>query len=391
MIELQLKPREEVRIKAGHLWVYRDELVHVPEADGGTLVRVITHDGTSLGTGFYNPISKIAVRMLGGEVEVADEAFFTNRIRQAQTLRERVLPGETAYRVVFGEADLMSGLIIDRYNNVFVLQMLAAGMDIRIKEIIAAIRNVFPEVVGIIEKNTMQTRVKEGIEMREGLVWGEVSEFVDIVENGILLRIDLHGGQKTGYFLDQKINRRMVGSLSKGKRVLDCFCNVGGFALNAANGGATEAVGVDSSVAAVEAARRNAELNGFTNARFEKANVFDDLRARIEREERWDIIVLDPPSFAKARNAIKGALAGYAELNRTAMKLLSTNGILVTASCTQLVPELTLMDIMYREAARLRKRLRLLHRGEQAPDHPVLLAMPETQYLKFLVFDVIDT
>ncbi|MDZ4746543.1 MAG: class I SAM-dependent rRNA methyltransferase [bacterium] len=390
MIELQLKPREEARIKAGHLWVYRDELVEVPEADAGSLARVRTYDGTSLGTGFYNPISKIAVRMLGAEVEVADDAFFTRRFRQAQALRERVLPGESAYRVVFGEADLMSGLIVDRYNKVFVIQMLAAGMDIRIDAIIAAIRAVFPDVEGIIEKNTMQTRVKEGIEMREGVVWGSVGESVDIKENGILLRIDLIGGQKTGYFLDQKMNRRTVGALSHGKRVLDCFCNVGGFALNAAMGGAAEAVGIDSSTAAVEAATRNAELNGFTNARFEKANVFDDLRARIAREEQWDIIVLDPPSFAKARSAIKGALAGYAELNRTAMKLLSTNGILVTASCTQLVPESTLMDIMYREAARLRKRLRLLHRGEQAPDHPILLAMPETQYLKFLVFDVID-
>jgi len=390
MIELQLKPREEARIKAGHLWVYRDELVEVPEADAGSLARVRTYDGTSLGTGFYNPISKIAVRMLGAEVEVADDAFFTRRFRQAQALRERVLPGESAYRVVFGEADLMSGLIVDRYNKVFVIQMLAAGMDIRIDAIIAAIRAVFPDVEGIIEKNTMQTRVKEGIEMREGVVWGSVGESVDIKENGILLRIDLIGGQKTGYFLDQKMNRRAVGALSHGKRVLDCFCNVGGFALNAAMGGAAEAVGIDSSTAAVEAATRNAELNGFTNARFEKANVFDDLRARIAREEQWDIIVLDPPSFAKARSAIKGALAGYAELNRTAMKLLSTNGILVTASCTQLVPESTLMDIMYREAARLRKRLRLLHRGEQAPDHPILLAMPETQYLKFLVFDVID-
>lgn len=390
MLELQLRPREDSRIKEGHLWVYRDELRAVPEAPGGTLVRVLSFEGGSLGTGFYNPVSKIAVRMLGGEEDLADEAFFTRRLQQAQNLRERILPGETAYRVLFGEADLMSGLIIDRYNNFFVLQMLAAGMDVRLNAIIAAIRNVFPDVEGILEKNTMQTRVKEGIEMREGIVWGKVPESVDIVENGVVLRIDLHGGQKTGYFLDQKINRRVIGSLSQGKRVLDCFCNVGGFALNAAKNGATEAVGIDSSAVAVDAATRNASLNGFANARFEKANVFDDLRGRVERGEVWDLIVLDPPSFAKSRNAVKGAMAGYSELNRTAMKLLSPNGILVTASCTQLVPEATLMDIMYTEAARLRKRLRLLHRGEQAPDHPILLAMPETQYLKFLVFDVIE-
>jgi len=388
MLTLTLRPREERRIKEGHLWVYKDELSHAPDAEPGTLVRVSAHDGASLGTGFYNPLSKIAVRMLACEEERADTEFFVKRIRQAKSLRDRMLPNEEGYRVVFGEADLLSGLIIDKYNDYLVLQMLSAGMDIRKLHIIEALREVFPDVKGIIEKNTAQTRKKEGLELVDAVVWGTVPDVVRFHENGLELEINLATGQKTGYFLDQKINRRVVGSLSKGKTVLDCFCNVGGFALNAALGGASEAVGVDSSALAVEAATRNAEINGLSNCRFEKANVFDLLREHVQQERTWDIIVLDPPSFAKSRTAIRGAQAGYAELNRTAMKLLRPGGLLVSASCTQLVPEHDLLDIIYRESARIRKRLRLVHRGSQAPDHPVLLAMPETQYLKFLVFEV---
>jgi 23S rRNA (cytosine1962-C5)-methyltransferase len=208
-------------------------------------------------------------------------------------------------------------------------------------------------------------------------------------ENGLALEIDLVAGQKTGYFLDQKLNRRVVGSLSSGRRVLDCFCNVGGFALNAAAGGASLALGIDSSAAAVQGALRHAEINGLVNCTFEQANVFDLLREHVQQGITWDMVILDPPSFAKSRSAIRGALAGYAELNRTAMKLLGPGGMLVSSSCTQLVSEHDLLDILYRESARIRKRLRLVHRGSQAPDHPVLLAMPETQYLKFLVFEVL--
>jgi len=385
-----MRPREEQRIKSGHLWVYRNELSDVIPAESGALVRVSTFDGASMGTGFYNPQSKIAIRLLGGEIENVDTDFFIQRIGAAQAVRERVLPGETAYRVVFGEADLMSGLIVDRYGDYLVVQTLAAGMDRRMPQIVDALLAVFPNVKGIVEKNMAATRTREGLDLREGVIRGTVPDTVDIVENGLNLRIDLAGGQKTGYFLDQKINRRTVASFAEGKRVLDCFCNVGGFALNAARAGAAEAVGIDSSAAAVAAARRNAELNGLANCRFEQANVFDLLREQVQQGRTWDIVVLDPPSFAKSRSAVKGAQAGYAELNRTAMKLLAPGGLLVSASCTQLVPESMLMDILYRESARLRRRLRLLHRGGQAPDHPVLLAMPETQYLKFLVFDVVQ-
>ena len=387
---LRLKPHEHHRIADGHLWVFRNELADAPPEELGALVRVESSEGRSLGTGFSNPHSKIAVRMLGADVDDVGVAFFTQRLRQALALRQRLLPDAQAYRVIFGEADLMSGLIIDQYDTTIVMQMLAAGMDVRRDLIIEAIREVMPDVTGIIEKNAVKVREKEGLDLREGVVWGTVPDRVRFEENEVTIDIDLLGGQKTGYFLDQKVNRATIASLSNGKRVLDCFCNVGGFALNAAKGGAREVVGVDSSAAAIEQARHHAEINDLQQCQFEQANVFDLLRQHVDEGRQWDIIILDPPSFAKSRKALKGARAGYAELNRTAMKLLAPGGLLVSASCTQLVPEHDLMDLIYREAARLRKRLRLVHRSGQAPDHPVLLAMPETLYLKFLVFDVVD-
>lgn len=389
MHTLRLRPKEHHRIVEGHLWVFRDELREYPEVPAGTLVGVESHDGTPLGVGFYHPTSKIAVRMLGTDRTTIDADFFAERFAAARALRTRMMPNEDAYRLVFGEADLLSGLIIDIYGSVAVLQMLAAGMDLRRELIVEALLRTLPHLTGIVERNSMKVREKEGLELRDGILWGSVPDRVRFIENGIQLEVDLIGGQKTGYFLDQKTNRAFVGRLSAGKRVLDCFCNVGGFALNAAVGGAALAVGVDSSAAAVQAAERHAQLNQLTNCEFVQANVFDLLRQYVTEGHTWDIVILDPPSFAKSRQAVSGARAGYSELNRTALKLLRPGGLLVSASCTQLVAEHDLMDIIYTEAARVRRRLRLVHRGEQAADHPVLLAMPETQYLKFLVFDVL--
>lgn len=389
MLTLTLKPREERRLREGHLWAFRDELVEAPAAEPGELVRLVAHDGTLVGCGFYNPLSKIAVRLVGGDVDAVDVDFFVRRFTSSRDLRRLVLPGEEAYRLIFGEADMLSGLIVDIYGQYAAIQMLSAGMDRAKPLIVEALRTVLPDLKGIIEKNTAQTRKKEGLELLDAIIWGAVPERVHVRENGLALEIDLVAGQKTGYFLDQKLNRRVVGSLSSGRRVLDCFCNVGGFALNAAAGSASLALGVDSSASAIQGARRHAEINELSNCTFEQANVFDLLREHVQQGISWDMVILDPPSFAKSRNAIRGALAGYAELNRTAMKLLGPGGMLVSSSCTQLVSEHDLLDILYRESARIRKRLRLVHRGSQAPDHPVLLAMPETQYLKFLVFEVL--
>jgi 23S rRNA (cytosine1962-C5)-methyltransferase len=252
-----------------------------------------------------------------------------------------------------------------------------------------ALRRVFPNLQAIVEKNTARVRELEGLDLRDGVVYGTIPTPLDIVEYGVTIRLDLVGGQKTGYFLDQKTNRTVIARMAAGKRVLDCFCNVGGFALHAGKAGASSVLGIDSSAAAIEAARQNAALNNLDTVQFQVANVFDSLRDAAARGEQWDIIILDPPSFAKKRSSVDRAVAGYSELNRLALKLLQPGGILVSASCTQLVHESMLLDILYREAARLKRRLRLLYRGTQAADHPVLLGMPETQYLKFLVFDVI--
>ena len=390
MLTIRLRPREHQRIAEGHLWIFRNEISTLPEAPAGTLVVVERSDGKVIGTGFYNPHSKIAVRLLGGVHDAADANFFAERFRRALEMRQRLTGRAEAFRLVYGEADLLSGLIVDRFGDVAVVQMMAAGMDVRRNEIVEALRTVMPDLKGIVERNTMATRKKEGLELREGVLWGSVPDRVQFRENNVVIETDLLSGQKTGYFLDQRLNRLFVQQQAQNRSVLDCFCNVGGFALNAAVGGASRALGIDSSAAAVQQAKENARLNGLENCTFEQANVFDFLRDQVAAEQKWDMVILDPPSFAKSRDALPGARAGYAEINRQAMKCLAPGGWLVTASCTQLVSEYDFMDIIYAEAARLGRRLRLLHRGQQGPDHPVLLAMPETMYLKFLVFDVVS-
>lgn len=389
MTTISLRPKADGRLRAGHLWVFRDELAESPNLPPASLVTVVGADGTSYGTGFYHPTSRIAVRLLATHETTIDVAFVEQRLRNAIALRDRMLPNEPMRRLMFGESDLMSGLIIDQYGPVVVVQMLSAGMDSLRHDLVAAIRQVIPDVVCIVEKNTARVRLLEGLDQREGVLFGMLPAIVTSTENGLTYHLDLAGGQKTGYFLDQKLNRRVVGSLSAGKTVLDCFCNVGGFAINAAAGGAAAVTGIDSSSSAIESARRNAAANNL-DITFRQVNAFDALREYVAEGQRFDCIVLDPPSFAKTRSATDRARAGYAELNRTAMKCLSDDGILVTASCTQVVHESMFFDILYTEAARLRKRLRLLHRGGQSPDHPILLSMPETQYLKFLVFDVVN-
>ncbi len=389
MKTVQLRPREHYRLIEGHQWIFRNELQQATDAEPGEVVMVLTNDGRELGIGFYHPTSRISVRMAGAPSETVNTEYFEQRIRRALRLRQHYMPEAQAYRVVFGEADMLGGLIVDRFADTLVLQTFSAGMDMRLSMIVQALLHVLPNTTGIIERNTMATRRKEGLPLREGVLYGDVPNTVKFTENNIVLEASVHTGQKTGYFLDQSVNRRWVQDHSRGLRVLDAFCNVGGFALHAASGGATSVLGVDSSAIAIEQAQRHARMNALDTVQFLQANVFDVLREHAQQGITWDMIILDPPSFAKSRDARSGARAGYAELNRSALKLLRSGGQLITSSCTQLVPEYELMDIVYAEAARLRIPLRLVHRGVQAPDHPVLLAMPETSYLKFLVFDVL--
>lgn len=389
MTILRLKKNHDRRVRTGHLWVFSNEVAEMPELPAGALVEVQAHDGESFGTGLFNPASLIAVRLLQSDDTELDLAFFTERFESAKRYRERIFSGEHAYRFVFGESDFLPGLIIDRYDGYFAFQVLSAGMEQRIPLIIEALLRVFPEAKGIIEKNTSRLREIEGLELREGVLWGEVPDEILMQENGITFGINLPQGQKTGYFLDQKLNRRRVQELAKGLRVLDCFTNQGGFALNAARGGASHVLGIDSSAQAIERCRRNVELNGFSNIEFAEEEVFDYLKREVDAGSKWDMVVLDPPAFTKSRKQIHAAKRGYEKINRLGIQLLPPEGLLVTGSCSHHISDEVFLDIVYEQALREGRQLRLVFRGNQSPDHPVLFSMPETLYLKFLVFEVL--
>ncbi len=388
MIQLQLKSGAHRRIRDGHLWVFRDELVQMPEATPGTMVQVHTDYGYDLGLGLYNPQSQIVVRML--KTHTWNRQLLVDRLRHSLALRERLFAPEQAYRLVFGESDMLPGLIVDRYADYLSIQLLSAGMDLLRAEIVEALLEVLPNTRGIIARNDSQLRAKEGLERENVVLWGEIPDEIDMVENGLHYSISLSEGQKTGTFLDQRVNRRTVASLAKGLRVLDCFCNQGGFALNAAAGGAADALGIDSSQLAVQSSARNAALNGLSQARFECHDVFDFLKAQAAANQKWDMVILDPPAFTKSKAQVKSALRGYAEINRQALKIISHGGFLVSASCSHHVSEEMLMKVVAEEGRRINRRLCLIHRGMQSPCHPIYLPMPETSYLKFFVFEVQD-
>jgi 23S rRNA (cytosine1962-C5)-methyltransferase len=300
---------------------------------------------------------------------------------------------------VFGESDFLPGLVIDRYSDAeadyFVLQTLSVGMDMRKDTICEALRSVFPNTKAIIEKNNSALRKHDGLDQRESVLWGEVPEKIQMTENGVVSALSLMEGQKTGYFLDQKLNRLKVKELASGLRVLDCFTNQGGFALHAALGGAVSALGLDSSASAIERCRTNAQVNKVDEkTTFECEEVLDYLHAAADRfttsgERLWDMIILDPPAFAKSRAQVPQAKRGYAKINRMALRILPPGGFLVTGSCSHHVSEETLLGVIQEEAQRERRRLRLVFRGGQSPCHPVLASMPETAYLKFFVFEVV--
>lgn len=390
---LTLKPKSHNRVRGGHLWVFRDEFSSLPDIPAGSVVRVQTDYGYDLGVGFYHPANQIAVRLLRHSSTVNEE-FFAQRIAQALRLRERLFPTEPSYRLVFGESDFLPGLIIDRYHDsssgadYLAAQLLSAGMEAHKQQIVAALRQVLPNVRGIIAKNDSQLRAKEGLPKQEELLFGEIPESIAIQENGVQLALSLLHGQKTGYFLDQRLNRATVAWLAKGLRVLDCFTNQGGFVLNAALGGAHEAVGVDISATAIEACNRNAKLNNLSNCSFVVADVFEYLKEQAQSANKWDMVILDPPAFTKSKANIPQAKRGYAEINRQALKLIPSGGFLVSSSCSHHISEEMLLDVIHEESRRINRRLKLIMRGMQSPCHPIYLPMPETRYLKFFVFEV---
>lgn len=384
---ISLKRNADNRIKFGHLWVFSNELQEIPKLQPGVVVKVVDSNQKSYGFGFYNPASLISVRLLKTEIFPSVQLFI-ERIAIAKALRQSLLGDIEMCRLVFGESDLLPGLIIDKYSNYFAVQILSAGMELMKSEIVQALLEIFPETKGIIEKNDTKLREIEGLPLISTVLFGEIPEKFISQEQGVQLELSLSEGQKTGYFLDQRINRKFVRTISRGLSVLDCYTNQGGFALNAGIGGAEKIAAIDCSETALNAVSRNAELNGLKIETI-KADVAEYLSKAVERNEKWDMIILDPPAFAKNRKSVPKAKAAYAKINRLAMKMLNPNGYLIASSCSHHVFEDVFKDAIYRESCKLGKQLKQVYRGGQSPDHPILLSLPETQYLKFFVFQVV--
>jgi len=377
-------------VQEGHPWIFQGEVEEVRgEFAPGDIVTVVDFRGRFLGKGYINPASQILVRILTDRDEPVDRDFFRRRLERAWAYRQRLLPDTGACRVVFGEADFLPGLIVDKFSDVLVVQTLALGIDRWLPDIVEILDNLL-HPRGIYERNDVPVRRLEGLTERKGYLRGEFDPRLTIVENGLEIAVDVAEGQKTGYFLDQRENRRAVRPYAKGGRVLDCFCNVGGFALNAAAGGAREVIAVDSSEEALEAARLNAERNGLSDrVRFQAGNAFDVLRQMEANQERFDVIVLDPPAFAKNKAALEGAVRGYKEINLRAMRMLPEGGFLVTCSCSyHMTPDI--FKAVVADAARdSHRRLRLVEERAQAVDHPIVVGYPESHYLKCLIYELI--
>ena len=383
-----LKKNEERRLLAGHAWVYANEVARIEGKDkNGSLAAVYANDGRFIGRGYINHLSKILVRIfLRSEAEEEDAAL-EKRIRAAFALRETLFGAETdCYRCVFAEADDLPALIVDRYGDYLVAEFLSLGMDQR-REKIADILEKVCAPKGICLRGDAPVRRKEGLPLENRALRGEIPERILVRENGLVMEVDVLHGQKTGYFLDQKENRLAVRRYCRGARVLDCFCNSGGFSLNAA-AVAREVTAVDISPLALESVRANAARNGFTNIRTVCADAFEHLRALRAAGEKFGCVILDPPAFCKSAAEVPGAYRGYKDVNLTAMKLVEPGGFLVTCSCSHYMT-MPLFEKMLRESARdCGRRAKVLEVHVQAPDHPALLAAEETSYLKAYVLQI---
>jgi 23S rRNA (cytosine1962-C5)-methyltransferase len=374
------------RIASGHPWIFSSDVLDRGQATAGEAVMVTDPSGAALGTAHYSDSSQISLRLLSERAEAIDRAFYLGRIAAAEAHRKRVVTDSEAYRVVHGEADQLPGLVIDRYGDYFTVQTLDQGMDRAKAEIVSCLEELFA-ARGIVERNDVAVRKREALPLQSGLMAGEVPETVAVRMNGSTLHADLLHGQKTGIFLDQRENYMAAARYGRG-RALDCFTSTGGFALHlAARCESVEAV--DSAEAALRVARLNCDANGIGNVQLREADVFEVLAAHAAAHERFDIVVLDPPAFAKSRQSLEAAVRGYGEINRRALQLLDSGGILVTCSCSHHLSEAALLEIVAKAALDTGRKLRVLERRMQSQDHPVLLTVPETLYLKCLILEVI--
>jgi 23S rRNA (cytosine1962-C5)-methyltransferase len=391
-----LKPGEADRIVAGHPWVYAGEILRVtaPIADG-ELVQIKDHRTRLLGVGFFNSKSKIHVRILAAERVDVNEKFFEERIRAALAVRRKYLPNATSFRVVNAESDFLSGLIVDKYEDVLVLQISSLGMDKRKAMIVASLQKIFSPRA-IVERSDIGSRKFEGLAEASGILSGELSGPVSVNLNGLKFETDLVGGHKTGMYLDQQSNYQAVSQFAKGAQVLDCFSFLGGFGLHAARAGAAHVHFLDQSADAIEASKRNGTANGLAEkCSFETINVFDWLKANtaVKPHERviprFDLIILDPPSFTRNRASVPDALRGYKEIHLRALKLLKVGGMLATFCCSHHVNAELFQDSLLSAAFDTRRIMRRVATYSQSPDHPIIPMIPETEYLKGFAFEVV--
>lgn len=384
--EVYLKKDEEKRIIAGHSWVYANEVAKIEGKDkNGALASVFAHDGRFIGKGYINHASKILVRVFIRNNGTDSEEFYLERLKAANDYRLK-LGYKNCYRMVFAESDNIPALIIDKYGDILVMQCLSLGIDLRKKLICDCLVKLFSPK-GIFERSDVSVRKKEGLAEIKQTLYGEVPDYCEIEENGVKMLVDVKNGQKTGYFLDQKENRFTARRYAKGE-VLDCFCNSGGFSLNAATV-AESVIACDISELALQNVRDNAKLNGFKNIQTLQGDAFEVLRTFRKEKRQFDTVILDPPAFCKTADEVKDAYRGYKDINLTAMKIVKSGGFLITCSCSHYMTA-NLFEKMLTEAAKESGRIvRCVETKTQAPDHPSLLSADETQYLKFIVLQVI--
>jgi 23S rRNA (cytosine1962-C5)-methyltransferase len=374
------------RIKAGHLWIYRSDVLEC-QGDAGSLVSLYDKKERFFGKAFYSSASLISLRLVTGEDEHVDREFWLNRIERAWELRKRVVTDAEAYRLINGEGDGMPSIIVDRYGDVLVIQTLSQGAE-QIKSILVDVLLQLYSPRSIVERNDSKIRELEGLTQQISVLHGPDPGEIVCVENGLQFSHYPTRGQKTGGFLDQRENRAWAQKLAFGKG-LDCFCYSGAFAVHIARV-CQEVEAIDMSETALQAAQRNVELNQLDNVRLEEDNVFDRLRLYNNLKRRFDTIILDPPAFAKSRSQIHSALRGYKEINLRALRLLNPGGLLITASCSQVIDETTYLNMLTDSAADAKRKVQVIQKRTQAQDHPFLLAMPETYYLKCLILRMLN-
>ncbi len=391
-----LKKGEGRTIKSGGLWIFDNEIARMEGSfENGEIISVEDFDGYFMGWGYINTHSKIRIRLLSRKKEdVINDEFLEKRVRACYEYRKAVIDTGSC-RLIFGEADFLPGIVVDKFSDILVVESLTLGIDLLKTKIIDLLRKVLAEdgimIRGVYERSDAKVREQEGMQRFKGFIGEPFDTQVIIEENGVKYYVDVKDGQKTGFFLDQKLNRRAVARLCGGKKVLDCFTHTGSFALNAGMAGAASVLGVDASDIGVQQAERNAQLNGLSDTvRFTCADVFELLPQLEKQGERYDVVILDPPAFTKSRNSIKNAVKGYREINLRGMKLVKNGGYLATCSCSHFMDPQLFAKTIREAAAGAHKYLRQVEFHTQAPDHPILWTSDESYYLKFYIFQVVD-